>query len=82
MKTEITTINHINNECVEITALVYWRGLPRPHYEDNETDDQYFTRVLPIAQELDTYNNLHVGFAELKQDIDHIKIPKVADYDT
>jgi len=82
MKTEIITIEQQDNECVKVTALVYWRGLPRPNYSDNETDEQYFTRVLPIAQEIDAYNNLHLGWAELKQSADKITTPKVDEYDT
>jgi len=82
MKTNIITVENVNSECMKITALVYWRGLPRPNYEKNETDKQYAARVLPIAQDIESYNNLHIGWAELRQDVDKIKIPKVDEYDT
>lgn len=82
MKTNITSIEQVNHECVKITALVYWRGLPRPNYEQKETDEEYTNRVAPIAEELNSYNNLHLGLAKLAQEIGQIKIPKVDEYDT
>ena len=71
-----------HTEGLEVTMIVYWRGLPRPNYTDNETDEQYADRVAPIAKELDGYNNLHIGWATLKQEPDLIKIPTVEEYDT
>ena len=82
MKTKITSIEQVNNECVKVTAIVYWRGLPHPDYQGNETDEHYAARVSPIANELDCFNNLHIGWAELKQEVDLVKIPTVAEYDT
>ena len=82
MRVNITNIKEYSDEAVEITALVYWRGLPKPNYSENETDEEYATRVQSIAKEIDNYNNLHIGWAELEQEIRAIKIPKVEDYDT
>jgi hypothetical protein len=82
MKTQITSIETINDECVKVTAVVYWRRLPSPDYQNNETDEQYSARVLPIAKEIESYNNLHLGWAEIKQEVDKVKIPTVAEYDS
>lgn len=82
MKIEITSIKANSGDCVEITALVYWRGLPRPNYEQKETDEQYAARVVDIAKDINSYNNLHIGWAELKQETDIIKIPTVEEYDS
>ena len=82
MKAQILEIKEQNSESTIITLKVYWRGLPRPYYQDNETDAQYTARVKPIAEELGCYNNLHLGWAELTQELDLVKIPKVQEYDT
>lgn len=82
MKAEITSIEQVSNERVKVTALVYWRGLPRPNYQANETDEEYAKRVEPIAKELESYNNLHLGWAQLSQEVEKGAIPKVEEYDT
>jgi len=83
MKTIIQSIEDTgNSDYVKITALVYWRGLPPPRYSDNETDEQYSERVMPIALDLNSYNNLHLGWADLHQFVDEVSIPKVNEYDT
>ena len=82
MRMQITDIKAVSNEAVEITALVYWRGLPKPDYQGKETDGQYAARVAPIAKEIDCYNNLHIGWAKMEQEMDIIKIPTVEEYDT
>jgi len=82
MKAKILEIRDQDADGVTIVAKVYWRGLPRPNYEAHETDKQYEERVKPIAEELDSYNNLHVGWVNLSQSIDLTIIPKVDEYDT
>lgn len=82
MKVHIKSIKDYSDEAVEITALVYWRSLPRPDYENNETDEKYTTRVGSIAKDINGYNNLHIGWAELKQESIDLKMPKVDEYDT
>ena len=69
MKVKIISIQNQSSECVQITANVYWRGLPKPNYADNETDEQYANRVATVAKELESYENLHLGWAELSQEI-------------
>ena len=77
-------INNIRGhpEGVEITAVVYSRSLPKPHYQDNETDEQYATRVATTAEDINGFCNLHIGWADLKQEPITINIPTVAEYDT
>ncbi len=80
MKISITEIaNH--PEGLEIKAIVFARYLPPPDYKENETDEQYAERVKPIAEDMDGFNNLHIGWAELKQKPDTITIPRVNDYE-
>jgi len=67
---------------LEVTMILHWRGLPRPDYSNNETDEQYAARVAPMARDIDEYNNLHIGWATLEQRLDIISIPTVAEYDT
>ena len=81
MKAQILEIKDQDADGVIITAKVYWRGLPRPDYQGKETDKQYAERVKSIADEIDSYNNLHVGWANLSQELDLIEIPKVDEYD-
>ncbi len=81
MRTQITSIE-THPEGVKITAVVYWRRLPPPQYDKEETDEQYAERVKSIAQDLDGYNNLHIGWAELTQKPDMIKIPTVQEYES
>jgi len=71
-----------HSEGLEVTMVVYWRGLPRPDYQGKETDEQYATRVAPTAKDIDGYNNLHIGWATLEQEPDIMKIPTVEEYDT
>jgi hypothetical protein len=82
MKILITEIKDIDNASgVQITAFVYWRGLPPPDYQNNETDEQYAARVKPIAEDIAGYSNLHIGRAELLQNAQTISIPKVSEYE-
>ena len=81
MRTKITEIKE-HQEGLEVTIVVFPRYLPPPNYHDNETDAQYAARVASIAKEIDGYSNLHIGWAELKQEADIIKIPTVNEYDT
>ena len=84
MRIEITNIKGVNNESVEITAIVYWRGLPKPYTfkGEQETDEQYAIRAEPVAKELTSFNNLHIGRAELYQGVRITTVPKVDEYDT
>jgi len=82
MKAQILEIKEQDSESTIITVKVYWRGLPRPDYQGKETDEQYAERVKLIADEIDSYNNLHIGWANLTQELDLIKIPKVDEYDS
>jgi len=81
MEAQILEIKDQDSDSTIITVRVYWRGLPRPDC-GKETDEQYAERVKPIAKEIDSYNNLHIGWANLTQELDLIKIPKVDEYDT
>jgi Lon protease-like protein len=81
MRTRITQITG-HEDGLEVTMVVYWRHLPRPDYEGKETDEQYAERVKGIAKDIDGYNNLHIGWADLTQEPDIMKIPTVAEYDT
>ncbi len=81
MRTQITEIK-THPEGVEVTAIVFWRRLPPPDYAGKETDEQYANRVKDIASDIDGHNNLHIGWAELTQKPDLMKIPHVDEYDT
>jgi len=82
MKGQITEIKERGTEGLEVTMVVYWRGFPKPDYQGKETDEQYATRVDSIAKDINGYNNLHIGWAELKQEPHIMKIPTVEEYDT
>ena len=82
MKAQILEIKDQDSESTTITIKVYWRGLPQPDYQGKETDEQYAKRVKPIADEINSYNNLHIGWANLTQELDLITIPKIDEYDT
>lgn len=77
MRTEITAIEQVNSECVRITAVVYWRGIPKPNQDESYED--WAKRVKPIADEIRDYNNLHIGWAQLHQKTDNTKVPKSFD---
>ena len=79
MKAAIISIKS-HPEGAEITAVVYWRHLPPPDYEGKETDEQYASRVASIAKDIDGFSNLHIGWAELKQKPNLMKIPFVEEY--
>lgn len=81
MKAKITEVRE-HQEGLEVSMVVFWRHLPPPNYRDNETDDQYAARVEPISKDIDGFSNLHVGWAELKQEPEIMRIPKVDEYDT
>lgn len=91
MRTEITSIEHQNDECVRITAIVYVsRHLPEPKTKQKpvpdgesvfaETEKEYQERAKPFAENLDRYNNLHIGWAELHQDVAKTQIPHMEEY--
>jgi len=81
MKAKITGIKE-HQDGLEVTMVVFRRYLPIPNYQDNETDEQYANRVASIANEIDGFSNLHIGWAELKQEPDILTIPTVNEYDT
>lgn len=77
----IATIIEIKDhqEGREVRAIIHWRNLPPPN--ENETDLHYAERVKDIAVDIDGYNNLHIGHAELVQEPGKpMEIPKVEDY--
>ncbi len=80
MKTSITEIK-IHPEGVEIKAIIFSRFLPPPNFKDGETDEQYAERVKAIAEDMNGFENLHIGRADLIQKPEVLKIPKVCEYD-
>jgi hypothetical protein len=87
MKIKITSVKRGNDiDYVEITAIVQ---CPSPLSEPKvnkelgnfeETDEQYRERVKPQAEEIDCYDNLHIGWGELKQKVGHLTIPHMEEY--